>query len=111
MNMFNVLTTAELKEMPLKERFITSMLVEKANINFSRAVIDILVARGQADDIQIKHFQAQKEASWNTYFVVEALYESEYGKLSKEIEKVIDTSAKALAENALIKRNWKKEAV
>ena len=53
--------------------------------------------------------------SYNDHYYAGTPYieteESEYGKLSKEIEKVIDTSAKALAENALIKRNWKKEAV
>ena len=107
MNVFNVLTTSELKAIPLKERFLTSMLMEKANVKFSESIIDILVARNDMD--RLKDFQKERRDSWEAYHVVKELYETEYGMIPKEVDKALDDSARELAEKTLIKCGWKEE--
>ena len=109
MNIFDVLTTKELRELPLKERFLTCMLAEKANVKFSGSIIDILVARNDMD--RLKYFQEERRDSWEAYHVIKKLYQTEYGMIPEEIDKALDDSARELAEKTLIKCGWKEVEV
>lgn len=101
----SVLTASEMAVMPLKRRFIVSLLQEKANWHFANSVLDILQTRGK--DPRIPTYKANRETAWECYYAVKRLYDSEYGKLDSQAESVINTEAKEIADKALTLYGWK----
>ena len=103
----------ESKSMQMK--IIEDIIAYEANWIFADTVIKILVKKYPYDDrdenvkLQIREFQAQRDASFEGKWHLEKLYESEYGYMLDEVKKQIKETAVIFANIPLVKFGWIKE--
>lgn len=108
----------EYMAMPLHKRMFVDMLSEMAEVRFADKVIDTIVKRyptethcwdyEDSDKEKINYMKTIVEAGMNAYCAILTLYESEYGKMSRETEKILNESADIIAEQLLVVRGYKK---
>ena len=100
--------------MPMK--IIYEIISAEANATFSSEVSHIVSKRNWGKDefdpndvCQIKHMNADMEAAVYMSCTLRHLYESEYGKMTNEVEEKIKEIASKYANTALRKFGWIKE--
>ena len=109
----------DLKEMSLKKRFILCLCRERTEVKFSEKAVQIIREKqkeihgaGDYDEnatAHIKVLNANMENAYDTAFVLERLYKSEFDDY-KEWKPLIDKIADAMSDQQIITYGWKGEA-
>jgi len=101
---FNISRSEDLKKMPLKDRFILSLMKARASYYFEDAIVDILVEK---EDDSVNLYVPERDTAWDVWYAIRQLHDSEYGEMTKDEANKIDELAKEIAEETLIRNGWK----
>jgi len=102
----------------LKEVILYEMLSNKAEADFARKVMDVIIERNDEnvntweypanDRLTYFHMEANFESGIAAYCTALSIYEKAYGTMPKEIEKALKESAESLAEEQIYRFGWRK---
>ena len=102
---------SEKKDIQMK--ILEDIISYKANYIFADKVIDILAKRNPDYDnrdedtkFKIRDFQADRNTAFEGGYHLRVLYESEYGKITDDIEKTMKEVAESFANAALASYGW-----
>lgn len=108
----------DLKKLSLKQRFLLCLFREKNEIKFSEKAVRLIRERqreihgaGDFDEnamAQIKILTANMENAYDTLFVLERLYKSEFDDY-EEWKPLMDKIADSISDQQLVTYGWKGE--